>query len=404
MSSKRFEGPMREAILEAGKGRYDTTPNPTVGAVLLHDGSIVARGHHAKAGGPHAEIACLEDARRKCLSTRGMTMVVTLEPCNHQGRTGPCSEALIKAGITRVVIGAHDPNPKAVGGAERLRQAGIDVIEGVLEPECRLLVADFLTWIEKKRPFIMLKLASTLDGRIATRTGMSRWITGEKVRGEVHYMRSGIGRAGGAIMVGGATMRSDNPELTARGPYAGGRQPKAFVFTTTLPEPTADCYLLQRRPNDTTFLVPQYVAQSERAKILRDRGVTILSSTCPEDAPTNEHLQSMLGSLNPEKVPYILCEGGGRLGLLLLEAGLCDLFYHHMATSILGDNKGRPLFDGRTPEDLSEMLKLRHISTRNVGCDLAMTWLPENAWYSSSVGTLSPDTGSCLWNCAADNG
>ncbi|MDO4839911.1 MAG: bifunctional diaminohydroxyphosphoribosylaminopyrimidine deaminase/5-amino-6-(5-phosphoribosylamino)uracil reductase RibD [Desulfovibrionaceae bacterium] len=397
MSTKRFEGPMREAILEAGKGRFDTTPNPTVGAVLLHDGCVVARGHHARAGGPHAEIACLEDARSKCISTRGMTMVVTLEPCNHQGRTGPCSEALIKAGITRVVIGASDPNPKATGGAERLRQAGVDVIEGVLEPECRLLAADYLTWLEQKRPFVMLKLASTLDGRIATRTGVSRWITGDKIRSEVHCMRSGIGRAGGAIMVGGSTFRSDDPELTARGVYAGGRQPKAFVFTQNLPEPDADCHLLQRRPDATTFLVPQDVAKSDRAKKLQDKGCTILTSSCAEDAPGEEHLRSILSALNPEKIPYILCEGGGRLGLLLMESGLCDLFYLHMATSILGDNQGRALFDGRTPETLDEMLKLRHIGTRSVGHDLAMTWVPENAWYAPSLGELSGSCSDFLW-------
>lgn len=399
MSTTRFDVPMRAAILEARKGRFNTTPNPTVGAVLLHDGRVVAMGHHSRAGGPHAEIACLEDARRKCVPTRGMTMVVTLEPCNHTGRTGPCSEALIRAGISRVVIGASDPNPKAAGGAARLREAGVDVIEGVLEPECRMLVADYLTWLAQKRPFVMLKLASTLDGRIATRTGQSRWITGEEIRRDVHRLRSGIGRAGGALLVGGKTFRRDNPELTARGPFAGGRQPRAFVFAGHLPEPGAPYHLLMERPEDTTFMVPQEEAASEKAKILRDRGVTIMTSTCDPEAAPAEHLQSLFSQLNPEKVPYILCEGGGRLGLMLLEAGLCDLFYHHMSTRIFGDNQARPLFDGRSPENLDSLLRLRHVGSRHYGEDLAMAYLPGNAWYAPQVGTLSTFNGeSTLWS------
>ncbi len=389
---------MRAAILEARKGRFNTIPNPTVGAVLLHDGRVVARGHHARAGGPHAEIACLEDARKNCVPTRGMTMVVTLEPCNHTGRTGPCSEALIRAGISRVVIGASDPNPKAAGGAARLREAGVDVIEGVLEPECRMLVADYFTWLNQKRPFVMLKLASTLDGRIATRSGQSRWITGEAIRREVHRLRSGIGRAGGAIMVGGKTFRRDNPELTARGEFAGGRQPRAFVFTAHLPEVDAPYHLLRERPEETTFLVPQDEAASDRAKALMHRGCHILTSACAPDAPMADHLQSLMSQLNPEKVPYILCEGGGRLGLMLIEAGLCDMFYLHMATKILGDNEARALFDGRSPESLDCSLKFRHVGIRRVGGDLAMAYLPENAWYAPSVGEPASINGDAtLW-------
>ncbi len=404
MSSQRFEVPMRAAILEARKGRFDTTPNPTVGAVLLHDGRVVARGHHARAGGPHAEIACLEDARRNCVPTRGMTMVVTLEPCNHQGRTGPCSEALIRAGISRVVIGASDPNPRASGGAARLREAGVDVIEGVLEPECRMLVADYLTWLDQKRPFVILKLASTLDGRIATRAGQSRWITGEAIRREVHRLRNGIGRAGGAIMVGGKTFRRDDPELTARGEFAGGRQPRAFVFTAHLPEADAPFHLLRERPEDTTFLVPQSEAASDRAKTLADRGCGILTSQCDPDAPVADHLRSLMGQLNPEKVPYILCEGGGRLGLMLIESGLCDLFYLHMATKILGDNQARALFDGRSPETLDGTLPLRHVGIRSVGADLAMAYLPGSAWYAPTVGEIANINGDAtLWACGDDD-
>ncbi len=398
-SYQRFELPMREAILEAGKGRFDTCPNPCVGAVLLHDGIVVARGHHAGAGEAHAEVACIQDAVRQGISPRGLTMVVTLEPCNHQGRTGPCSEALIKAGISRVVYGTADPNPKAAGGAQRLREAGVDVIEGVLEPECRLLVSDYLTWLTQKRPFVMLKLASTLDGRIATRTGQSRWITGEKVREEVHRLRNGVGRAGGGLLVGGRTFRKDNPELTARGLFAGGRQPKGCVFCTQLPAPDENFHLLRERAEDSFFLVPRDVAASDRARALRDMGITILTSEADEAAPAKEHIASIFSQLyGTWGMPYILCEGGGRLGLILIEAGLTDLFYLHMATNIFGDNEALPLFDGRSPESLSDSLHLKHVGIRRVGEDLSMAYVPCNAWFADSLGELRSINGeSVMW-------
>ena len=399
-STHRFALPMREAILEAGKGRFDTYPNPSVGAVLLHDGVIVARGHHNHAGGPHAEVACLQDAQRRCISPRGCTMVVTLEPCNHQGKTGPCTEAIITAGISRVVIGTHDPNPKAQGGAQRLREAGVDVIEGVLEPECRLVVADYLTWLEQKRPFGMLKLASTLDGRIATRTGNSRWITGEEARSDVHRLRSGIGRAGGAILIGGSTFRKDNPQLTARGIHAGGRQPKAIVFTTTLPDSSAEYHLLRERAEDAIFFVNCEEGKSDRAKALRDIGVTVLASEFGPDAPVDDHLHYLMKALYGMGMPYLLCEGGGRLGLRLMEAGLVDLFFLHMANTIIGDREARPLFDGRTPDTLDEVLRLKNVGTRLVGLDMAMAFLPANSWLAPSIGELSTLHGeSSLWLC-----
>lgn len=398
MSTHRFALPMREAILEARKGRFDTYPNPSVGAVLMHDGVIVARGHHAYAGGPHAEIACLQDAERQGISPRGCTMVVTLEPCNHQGRTGPCSEALIKAGITRVIIGTKDPTPRAMGGANRLREAGVDVIEGVLEPECRLLISDYLTWLTQHRPFVLLKLASTLDGRIATRTGQSRWITGEESRFDVHRLRSGLGRAGGCVLVGGSTFRHDNPQLTARGVHAGGPQPRACVFTSTLPDPNLDCHLLRDRPQESLFFVPKSEAATDKAKALQDMGVTVLASTADPEAPVTEHLQSLIAQLYQQDMPYVLCEGGGRLGLRLIEAGLCDLFYLYMATNIFGDNEARPLFTGRDPETLSDLIHLKNVGIRSTGADLSMAYVPHSTWFAKDLGEFSTINGEAsLW-------
>ena len=398
MKTDRFAIPMREAILEARKGRFDTCPNPAVGAVLLHDGLVVARAHHAQAGGPHAEIACLEDARQRGVSPRGLTMVVTLEPCNHQGKTGPCSEALIEAGIARVVVGTKDPTPRASGGAQRLREAGVEVVEGVLEPECRLMVSDFLTWQTQGRPFVMLKLASTLDGRIATRSGKSRWITGEATRNDVHRLRAGLGRAGGAVLVGGSTFRNDNPRLDARAPHGGGPQPRAIVFSTTLPDANADFHLLRERARDAIFFVNAREAESDRAKALRDMGVTVVASAHGPEADVRDHLKSLVASMHELGMPYVLCEGGGRLGMRLMEAGLVDLFFMQTATKIVGDGEARSLFDGRSPDSMEEALRLKNVGTRLVGDDLSMAYVPETAWFAKDLGPITLSLGEAgLW-------
>ena len=217
MSENIFAPFMREALALAENGRWSACPNPTVGAVLVRDGQVVARGWHHAAGQPHAEVECLRDAQRQGIDPAQCTLVVTLEPCNHYGKTPPCSEAVLAAGIKRVVIGLYDPTPKAAGGAERLRAAGVEVIGPVCERECRDQVADFLAW-QQGRPYVILKMAATMDGRIATRTGHSRWVSSEGSRALVHRLRAGIGRAGGAVLVGGGTFRADNPCLTARIP------------------------------------------------------------------------------------------------------------------------------------------------------------------------------------------
>ena len=179
MSELDFVPFMREAIALAEQGRWHTCPNPTVGAVLVRDEQIVARGWHHAAGQDHAEVDCIKDAEARGIDPAECTLVVTLEPCCHQGKTPPCTDAVRAAGIKRVVVGLADPNPQACGGACQLRASGVEVIEGVCEQECRDLVADFLVWQQHKRPYVMLKMAATLDGRIATRKGQSKWISCE---------------------------------------------------------------------------------------------------------------------------------------------------------------------------------------------------------------------------------
>ena len=276
MPDTSYEGAMRRALALAEQGRWNACPNPTVGAVLLRDGHIVAEGYHRAAGEPHAEIECLADARAKGIDPRGATMAVTLEPCNHHGKTPPCSEALIEAGIARVVFGLRDPNPLAAGGLERLRQAGIDVTGPVLEQECRDLIADFLVWQTEQRPYVILKLASTLDGRISTRNRQRQQISNAASHHNVHLLRAGIGHCGGAVLIGGGTFRADNPALTAR-TVPTDRQPLACILTSRLPQPTADFQLLRDRPQDTIFFVSPAACASTVAHALGEKGVRVFS-------------------------------------------------------------------------------------------------------------------------------
>lgn len=196
----------------AQRGLPHTAPNPAVGALLLKNGKVVAEGWHAKFGQPHAEVAVLEDAKNKGVNPAECVLVVTLEPCNHHGKTPPCSHAIVLAGIKYVVIGTSDPTSKAAGGADFLRQNGVKVELGVCEDECKVLIADFVFWQNSKLPYVSLKMASTLDGFIATRAGKSRWITGPEARSRVHALRA----HSQAVMIGGTTFRNDNPLLTVR--------------------------------------------------------------------------------------------------------------------------------------------------------------------------------------------
>lgn len=374
MSETDFAPFMREALALAEKGRWRACPNPTVGAVLVRDGMVVARGWHHAAGQDHAEVDCLKDAAAHGVNPAECTLVVTLEPCRHQGKTPPCTEAVLEAGVRRVVMGLRDPNPEAGGGAEALRAAGVDVIEHVCEEECRDLVADFLVWQKHDRPYVMLKMAATLDGRIATRNGHSQWISSENSRREAHRLRAGIGCCGGAVLVGGGTFRTDNPRLTARD-AEDGPQPLACILTSRLPQPDADFHLLRERPQQTVFMVSPAAAASTTAKALRDMGVRVLALGPGTQGGPDFHgmLRAMREELN---CPYVLCEGGGHLALSLLEAGLVDDFRLHLAPVILGDAEALPLFSGRAPLSLEEALRMRVCSARLCGGDVHLRLLP----------------------------
>lgn len=377
---------MLRALELAEHGRWHVYPNPTVGAVLVRQGQIVAEGWHKAYGEAHAEIACLRDARDKGINPAECTLVVTLEPCNHYGKTPPCTESIIAAGVPHVVIGIRDPNPKAAGGLEKLESCGVRVECGVCAEACRDGIADFSIWQEHKRPFVILKMATTLDGRIATRSGQSRWVSGEESRAQVHELRGHVGNNGGAILIGGGTFRADNPQLTARSTNPPAAHPLACILTSRLPSPATDSYLLQQRPHETLFLASPAAAASPTALALRDMGVRVWSVPPVQNVnrsatfAQSPDLDELLCRLRQELgCPYVLCEGGGTLALSLLEKGLVDMFLLHIAPTILGDNEARPLFTGRSPLTMAEALHLRITDTRMCGQDLHVTLRPQSS-------------------------
>lgn len=371
---------MLVAVDLARKSRFLTAPNPCVGAVLLRDGVIVASGRHKAFGGPHAEVEALADAGAKGVNPADCTMVVTLEPCAHHGKTPPCTEAIVRSGIRHVVIGMLDPNQEAGGGVVYLREQGIVVDTGVAEDACREILQDFITWQTTPLPYTILKLASTLDGRIATRTGHSKWITCESTRRRVHQLR----RHMGAVIVGGNTFYQDNPLLTCRaepGEATPEKQPLAVIVTSRLPAAELPCPLLTERPTETIFWTTVAAAASPKAEALRRIGVRVLGLQSQPRPNGKGHgmraeldLAEGLAALRQDHgCHYVLCEGGGRLGLSLLHKGLAHELHLHLAPIILGDNEATALFDGLSPLQIDEALRMRFVRSELSDADIILT-------------------------------
>lgn len=302
---------MTRALELAWRGWGRVHPNPLVGAVVTKDGAIVGEGWHAEYGGRHAEVVALAQAGE---AARGSTMMVTLEPCAHRGKQPPCAEALITAGVRRVVAALADPNPVAAGGAARLRAAGVEVELGLLERSAAFENAIFLhANREQSRPFVALKLATTLDGRIADANGNSRWISGVEAREFVHWLRAGFD----AIAVGGVTARTDDPALTVRGPLQPRVAPLRVVFAADGDVPDSLAMVRSARSIPTVAMVAPS-AEPARLEPLEAAGVEIIRS--PD-------LAGALRSLRDRGVTSLLVEGGGRLSGALLAADVVDRFY-----------------------------------------------------------------------------
>ena len=363
---------MARALELAAQGKGATAPNPCVGAVLVRDGLIVAEGWHMRHGEPHAEVNCLADAAARGVDPSACTLYVTLEPCNHYGKTPPCTQAVLGAGINRVVVGCADPNPRVEGGgADFLRSKGVDVTVGVLEQACKDMIADFSIWQFTPRTYNILKMAATLDGRIASRTCKAAWVSGPQSRAAVHELRTRVE----AVVVGGATLRQDNPMLTARiDGRAIDRQPLAVVVTSLLPEHTAPLALLTDRPEQTVFWTDAVNAASVRAECLRDMGVRVW-----ELPSAGEKLDLSAGFTMLRRdagCRTTLCEGGGRLAMSLCRLHLMDEFQYFLAPKILGDEMGIPVFSGEVAESMEQARRLRLAGIRPSGNDLLLTYRP----------------------------
>lgn len=329
---------MREALNEADFGAGYTSPNPAVGAVIVRDGRIIGRGHHKRCGGPHGEIEAFLSLPHES-DAAGADLYVTLEPCSTAGRTPPCCDAIIRNGIRRVVIGCLDPNPKHAGrGVDVLRAAGIEVETGVLEEECRVRHEAFFKWITTGRPFVLLKMAETLDGKIAAANGDSKWVTSETARERVAYLR----RLSDAVLAGAETFRTDSPRFTAR---------------------TQD---------GTVLKTPRRIIATHHPEILSGAGDGWESAVL--DTP--EDWRDFLVRLGRENVTMLLIEGGGELAASAVRARAVDKIEFHVAPKLLGGRGSRPVLGGPDPASLSEAVQLDRLRVSEMDRDLRIEAYP----------------------------
>ena len=357
---------MQVALDLAARGAGATAPNPMVGAVVVREGRIVGQGWHRRAGGPHAEVHALDEAGAEAA---GATLYVTLEPCNHQGRTPPCTEKILTAGIRRVVVAMPDPNPGvAGGGARRLQDAGLQVETGLLAAAARRLNEAWIHFVRTGRPFVLLKCAATLDGRIATRSGDARWVTGAEARRRVHRLRSELD----AILVGVGTVISDDPRLTCRLPDGGGRDPLRIVLDTRLRTPPG-ARLLALDSDAETLIVCGCQADAARRRRLEAAGAKVL--VC-ETRGGRVDPAALLAHLAREGVTSVLVEGGARVSGALLEARLVDRVMFFYAPKILGGDDGVPLCRGTGPARMRDALALGDVTVERVGPDILVSGYP----------------------------
>ncbi|MDX9723400.1 MAG: bifunctional diaminohydroxyphosphoribosylaminopyrimidine deaminase/5-amino-6-(5-phosphoribosylamino)uracil reductase RibD [Myxococcota bacterium] len=359
-ASTRDERFMFLALQQARRADWRTHPNPRVGAVLVKDEQVVAMGYHAAAGERHAEVDALSKVGMRA---EGCELFVTLEPCNHFGRTPPCTEAIVAAGIKRCVMGSVDPDPRVSGrGIAALRSAGLEVEVGVLEQHCRQLNQPFFKRLLHRLPFLTLKLAVSMDGRIATRSGQSQWISGAAAREDVHRLRA----EHDAILVGTGTLLADNPQLTARTPEPPRRQPLRVVLDRRLRvDPDAAVLDLSRAPS---ILVTQR-GRRDDARLLHGAN-TALPIIEVEGDESGLHLRELFEQLAARELTTVLCEGGAGLAGALLDGGLVDRLVLYLAPILIGGRDALSPVGGLGFERLEEALRLHIESVDRLGDDL----------------------------------
>jgi diaminohydroxyphosphoribosylaminopyrimidine deaminase / 5-amino-6-(5-phosphoribosylamino)uracil reductase len=357
---------MRRAIELARRGIGSVSPNPPVGAVIVGEGGVLGEGWHGRLGGPHAEAAALADARDRGAEVRGATMYVTLEPCAHHGRQPPCAEAIVAAGLGRVVIGCDDPTEKASGrGPGTLRDEGIAVefAEGAEAAEARLLIQPFRKHARTGHPLVTLKSATTLDGHTATRTGESKWISGDASRELVHRWRS----ASDAVGVGIGTALADDPTLTARG-VGATRQPARVVFDSGARLPLSS-RLVRTATEAPVLVLAGDAAPAERVDALTNAGAEVIA--CPGE--TAERLGFALGELGRRGITSLLLEGGPTLAGAFVAAGEVDRLEIFCAPLLLGGGDGRGLLAGAGPEHLGAASRALSLHAESSGEDVLLS-------------------------------
>jgi len=348
---------MKQALHLAKKGEGRTSPNPMVGAVLIKNGKVVGEGYHVKAGEAHAEILALKQAGEKA---RGASLYLNLEPCIHFGKTPPCAPQIIKAGVKRVVVGMLDPNPLVKGkGIDRLRRAGLDVKVGVLEKECQRFNEAFSKYILKKEPFVILKVAATLDGKMATRDGNSKWISGEASRRFVHRLRNQVD----GIVVGIGTILKDDPLLTVR--IKGGRDPYRIILDSRLRIPEKS-KVVEFSPRKTIIATTE-LAPQDKVQRLEEKGIRILILNSKQK---RVNLKSCLSLLGEMEMMSLMVEGGSQVNGSFLDEGLIDKILLFISPKLIGDSRAKGIFSGKGVTNLQRALFLNELKVRKIGGDI----------------------------------
>ncbi len=362
---------MQLALHLAAKGKGFTSPNPCVGAVVVKDGQVVGKGWHKAAGMAHAEVEALEDAGDRA---RGADLFVTLEPCNHFGKTPPCTRKILAAGIRRVVAACPDPNPAASGGLAFLSQNGVQTVSGLLQEQAEILMEDFLWYVRHgKTPFVILKCAATLDGRIATSTGESQWITSAASRAFGHELR----HQADAILVGSGTLHADNPSLTCRILGKKTRDPARVILDTHL-SISENAQVINQKSDAPTILVTAFHAPVQKKERLAKKGVVVLETGLKNNMLDLRQLMVTLGRMS---ISSLLIEGGGTVAANALAEGIVNKMVYFIAPKLLGGSDGKAVFEGKGVKRLADAPVLQNITVSRCDADiLVQGYLTEHRW------------------------
>ena len=351
---------IRKAIALAKRAKGKTSPNPLVGAVIVKNGKVISTGYHKKAGQPHAEVNAINSAKK---SLKGATLYINLEPCCHHGKTPPCTDAVVNAGIKEVYIGMLDPNPLVSGkGVANLRRHGIKVVAGILEDECKKLNEIFIKCITKKIPYVILKCAATLDGKTASESGDSKWITNEKSRAFVHKLRHEVD----AILIGSGTLTKDNPRLTTRIEGKRTRNPVRVILDRTLKISKDANVLKKTNIGDTIIFCGKDASKKKSELLLKKRAVIVRIA----EKDGHLDLRTVLKRLYKLGITSVLVEGGKDVHSSFVKKKLADKMYLFFAPKIMLGNKALPIFGGESKSLIKSAINVNLDNVKRFGDDL----------------------------------